>query len=142
MSHLGAQVSLEQMEGSALSLLCGARRLALNALCPRDGDWHTRSQTQPIGRELRDSPRWLQARGSGCRGRDPVTQETPELTLGRHWPVLGISRSVGLRASRPCTALPSHLGEAGGEAHGGLTGMQQPWNCLELVLCWGETTVF
>lgn len=67
MNHLGAQLSLEQMEGSTLFLLCRARRLALNALCPMDGDWHTRSQTQPIGRELRDSPRWLQARGSGCR---------------------------------------------------------------------------
>lgn len=52
--------------------------------------------------------------GKWLQGRDPVTQETPELTLGRHWPVLGISRSVGPRASRPCTALPSHLGEAGG----------------------------
>lgn len=67
MNHLGAQLSLEQMEGSTSFLLCRARRLALNALCPMDGDWHTRSQTQPIGRELRDSPRWLQARGSGCR---------------------------------------------------------------------------
>lgn len=69
-SHLGAQVSFEQMEGPALYLLCRARRLALNALCPTDGDWHTRSQTQPIGRELGDSPRWLQARGCGCRGRE------------------------------------------------------------------------
>lgn len=95
-SHLGAQVPPELMEGSALSLPCPARRVALNAFCPMDGDWHTRSQTQPVGRELRDSPGWLQ------RG-DPVAQGTPELMLGRRWPGLGTSRSVGPRASRPCS---------------------------------------
>lgn len=59
MSCLGAQVS--RADGaSTLFLLCQAGRLALNALCPMDGDWHTRSQTQPTGRELRGSP-------GGCR---------------------------------------------------------------------------
>lgn len=46
MSHLGAQVSLDKV-GDSLFLLCPARRLALNALCPMDRDWHVRSQTQP-----------------------------------------------------------------------------------------------
>lgn len=48
MSHLGAQVSLEKM-GDSLFLLCQAGRLALNALCPMDRDWHMRSQSQPTG---------------------------------------------------------------------------------------------
>lgn len=86
MSHLGAQVSLDEL-GDSLFLLCPARRLALNALCPMDRDWHVRSQTQPTGRRAEGFTPWLQAKGSGCR------EETlaHRILLGDRWEEIGQS---------------------------------------------------
>lgn len=138
MSCLGAQVSLEQMGDSNLFLLCQAGRLALNALCPMDGDWHTRSQTQPTGRELRGSPGGCRP-GEVCAGRrvshsDSSVSAGKKLASPRHLLVSGISKQVpGPSApAQPYPFSPSG-GEGDGEAFTGhsswpLTGMQQPWN--------------
>lgn len=76
MSHLGAQVSLDKM-GDSLLLLCPARRLALNALCPMDRDWHVRSQTQPTGRGAEGFTPVAAGQGEWVQRGDPGTQETP-----------------------------------------------------------------
>lgn len=100
----------------------------------REPDTANRQRVEEFTQVVAGPGKWLQ------EGDPVVTQAT------RHWPVLGTSPplgSVGRRASRPRTALPwgrrEVMEKPSQVAHSGLTGMQQPWNYLELVLFWGET---
>lgn len=117
--------------GVLLWASCLARRFALNAPCPTDRDWHTRSHTLSLSRQRPRDPRrascWPLSVGGGGRGAaggdgggrrsTPSSRALEEGEPSWYWPVTGASGCLGFgRAeppgptappppTRPCTAL-------------------------------------